>query len=55
MTAARVGLGFLKAGSGAVVLPKHVTTYSNIDVSAEPHDGDPAPSGTSILRGPLEA
>jgi predicted anti-sigma-YlaC factor YlaD len=56
-TGSRIGLGFLKGPSGAFVLPKRVdlATYSNIDVSAEPHDGDPAPSGPSIIRGPLES
>lgn len=56
-TGSRVGLGFLKGRSGAFVLPSHVdlATYSNIDVSAEPHDGDPAPSGDSIIRGPLRS
>lgn len=56
-TGKRVGLGFLKGESGAFVLPAHVdlSTYSNIDVSAEPRDGNPAPSGASIIRGPLES
>lgn len=56
-TGKRVGLGFLKGESGAFVLPAHVdlSTYSNIDVSAEPHDGNPAPSGDSIIRGPLKS
>ena len=56
-TGKRIGLGFLKGESGAFVLPAHVdlSTYSNIDVSAEPHDGNPAPSGDSIIRGPLES
>src|SRR4051794_9862472 len=56
-TGARVGLGFLKGETGTFVLPKHVDlgTFSYVDVSAEPHDGDPEPSGHSIVRGPLKS
>jgi|SRR5579875_2025826 len=56
-TGARIGLGFLKGSSGAFVVPAgaNLKSYSYIDVSAEPHDGNPAPSGDSIIRGPLRS
>jgi hypothetical protein len=54
---ARVEVGFLRGESGRFPLPQHVDlrTYSYIDISAEPHDGNPAPSGQSIVRGPLRS
>lgn len=54
-TGARVGLGFLKGGDGAFVLPPKVdlATYSYVDISVEPRDGNPEPSGKSVVRGPL--
>ncbi|MDH2443245.1 anti-sigma factor [Amnibacterium sp. CER49] len=54
-TGRRVEVGFLKDGAGEFPLPEHVDLkqYSYIDISVEPHDGDPAPSGRSVVRGPL--
>lgn len=53
-----VALGTLPAGGdGRLVLPAGIdlADYPVVDVSLEPADGDPAHSGTSVLRGSLDA
>ena len=56
-TGARLGLGVLRGTSGTFTLPRHtdLADYSYIDISAEPNDGNPAPSGDSIIRGQLRS
>ena len=52
-----VSLGTLTGDSGRFDLPPglDLDDFSVVDVSLEPFDGDPAHSGDSIVRGPLEA
>jgi hypothetical protein len=52
---ALISLGPLRS-DGRYELPEGLdhTRYSVVDVSIEPHDGDPNHSGNSILRGGLE-
>ena len=52
-----VSLGTLAGGSGRFDLPAglDLDEFSVVDVSEEQFDGDPAHSGDSIVRGPLEA
>ncbi len=42
---------------GTYALPPgtDVGEYPTVDVSVEPDDGDPGHSGTSVLRGPVQA
>ncbi len=50
-----VPIGVLQGSSGDFALPRdlNLRSYPVVDVSAEPFDGDPAHSGTSLLRGTL--
>jgi hypothetical protein len=50
-----ISLGDVSDSGGDVTIPRGVdlSTYSTVDVSAEPPDGNPAHSGNSIVRGPL--
>lgn len=50
-----VSIGFLDGTSGRFAVPAglDLAVYSQVDVSAEPDNGDPAHSGDSIVRGPL--
>lgn len=53
-----VALGTLdEAGRGRLTVPDGVdlSDYPEVDISLEPHDGDPGHSGDSVLRGPLPA
>ncbi len=52
-----VSLGTLEGTSGRFDLPAglDLSQFSVVDVSEEQFDGDPAHSGDSIVRGPLEA
>ncbi|WP_028046713.1 anti-sigma factor [Cellulomonas sp. URHE0023] len=52
-----VSLGTLEGASGRFDVPDglDLTQYSVVDVSQENLDGDPAHSGDSIVRGPLQA
>ena len=52
-----VSLGTLDGTSGRFDLPAglDLTQFSVVDVSEEQFDGDPAHSGDSIVRGPLQA
>ncbi|KQY22147.1 anti-sigma factor [Cellulomonas sp. Root485] len=52
-----VSLGTLDGSSGRFDLPAglDLDQFSVVDVSEEQFDGDPAHSGDSIVRGPLEA
>jgi len=52
-----VSLGTLEGTSGRFDLPAglDLSQYSVVDVSEEQFDGNPAHSGDSIVRGPLEA
>jgi len=52
-----VSVGTLEGTSGRFDLPDglDLTQYSVVDVSEEQFDGNPAHSGDSIVRGPLEA
>lgn len=52
-----VSLGFLRGTDGSFVVPAGVDLgrFDVVDVSDEPHDGNPAHSGDSILRGMLHA
>jgi len=52
-----VSLGTLAGSSGRFDLPAglDLDQFSVVDVSEEQFDGDPAHSGDSIVRGPLEA
>ena len=52
-----VSLGTLDGSSGRFDLPAglDLSQYSVVDVSEEQFDGNPAHSGDSIVRGPLEA
>lgn len=52
---ALISLGVLPGESGSFRVPTGVDLdrYDLVDVSAEPHDGDPKHSGDSIVRGPL--
>lgn len=52
-----VSLGTLTGDSGRFDLPPglDLDEFSVVDVSLEPFDGDPAHSGDSIVRGPLDA
>lgn len=52
-----VSLGTLAGSSGRFALPDglDLDEFSVVDVSEEQFDGDPAHSGESIVRGPLEA
>ncbi|WP_375401574.1 anti-sigma factor [uncultured Amnibacterium sp.] len=52
---ALISLGVLPGESGSFRVPPGVDLdhYDLVDVSAEPHDGDPHHSGNSIVRGPL--
>lgn len=52
-----VSLGTLTGDSGRFALPPglDLDDFSVVDVSLEPFDGDPAHSGDSIVRGPLNA
>lgn len=52
-----VSLGPLTGASARVPLPADLDLddFSVVDVSLEPLDGDPAHSGDSIVRGPLDA
>ncbi|MGL4339076.1 MAG: anti-sigma factor [Rhodoglobus sp.] len=50
-----VSLGVVRGSSGSFTVPDGIdfSRYDLVDISAEPYDGDPAHSGTSILRGQL--
>jgi len=50
-----VSLGVLRGESGSFAIPAgiDISDYDLVDVSAEPHDGNSAHSGNSIVRGPL--
>lgn len=50
-----VSLGVLRGDSGTFPLPAglDLETYSLVDVSEEPFDGDPTHSGDSVVRGGL--
>lgn len=52
-----VSLGELDGDTGTVPIPSWVDLddYAVVDISLEPFDGQPAHSGDSIVRGPLEA
>jgi hypothetical protein len=52
-----VSLGTLEGSTGRFDLPAglDLSQYSVVDVSEEQFDGNPAHSGDSIVRGPLEA
>lgn len=52
-----VSIGTLAGTTGQFVLPDglDLDEFSVVDVSEEQFDGDPAHSGDSIVRGPLEA
>lgn len=52
-----VSLGLVTGDEGTFVVPDGFdpATYDVVDISVEPHDGDPAHSGRSILRGQLDA
>ena len=52
-----VSLGELDGNTGTVPIPSWVDLddYAVVDVSLEPFDGQPAHSGDSIVRGPLQA
>lgn len=54
---ALVSIGFLDGAEGRFKLPAGVdlATYSLVDVSAEPDDGDATHSGDSIVRGELRS
>ncbi|MDN4641061.1 anti-sigma factor [Agreia sp. PsM10] len=54
---ALVSIGFLDGAEGRFDLPSGVdlATYSLVDVSAEPDDGDATHSGDSIVRGELRS
>jgi hypothetical protein len=51
-----VSLGVLEGDEGTFPVPDglDLATYSVVDVSSEPFDGDPVHSGDSIVRGALE-
>lgn len=53
---ALVSLGVLPGESGSFRVPDGIDLdrYDVVDVSAEPHDGNPKHSGDSIVRGPLD-
>lgn len=50
-----VSLGTMDGASGTFAIPAGVdlSVYDQVDISAEPYDGDPAHSGDSIVRGQL--
>jgi len=50
-----VSLGVLQGETGSFTIPAgiDISDYDLVDVSAEPHDGNTAHSGNSIVRGPL--
>lgn len=50
-----VSLGLLEGSTGTFAVPWGVdlAEYSVVDISAEPHDGNPAHSGMSVVRGSL--
>lgn len=52
-----VSLGVLTGGVADVAIPDglDLDTFSVVDVSVEPFDGDPAHSGESLVRGALDA
>jgi hypothetical protein len=52
-----VSLGLLDGSSGRFVLPAgiDIDAYPLVDVSVEAADGDPAHSGTSVVRGQLRS
>ena len=53
-----VPLGALdESGSGWLTVPEgvRIADYPTVDVSVEPHDGDPGHSGDSVLRGDVPA
>ena len=54
---ALISLGVLDGTEGTFPIPAGVDLedYVLVDISQEPIDGDPAHSGDSIVRGPLEA
>jgi hypothetical protein len=52
-----VALGVIDGTKGTFVVPPslNLEKYSQVDVSREPFDGDPAHSGVSLARGPVPA
>ena len=52
-----VSLGVVRGKTGTFVVPDglDIARFNNVDVSAEPFDGNPAHSSDSIVRGPLES
>jgi hypothetical protein len=52
-----VPVGVLNGSTGRFTVPAGVnlTDYPVVDVSLEPLDGNPAHSGTSVLRGTLQS
>lgn len=52
-----ISLGVLEGSEGRFTLPSGIdlADFAVVDVSEEPYDGDPAHSGSSIIRGVLDA
>ena len=52
-----VSLGVVRGQTGTFVVPDglDIARFNNVDVSAEPFDGNPAHSSDSIVRGQLES
>ena len=50
-----VALGVIDGTRGVFTVPAslNLTRYSEVDVSREPFDGDPAHSTVSLARGPV--
>lgn len=51
-----ISLGVLEGSTGRFTLPSGIdlADFAVVDVSEEPYDGDPAHSGSSIIRGVLD-
>ncbi|MCY7412478.1 MAG: anti-sigma factor [Salinibacterium sp.] len=52
-----VSLGVVRGQTGTFIVPDglDLARFNNVDVSAEPFDGNPSHSSDSIVRGPLES
>lgn len=52
-----ISLGVLEGSEGRFTVPSGIdlADFAVVDVSEEPYDGDPAHSGSSIIRGVLDA